>query len=62
MFGIRMIWPQQTDYSYMREKNPRYDFAKSGAPKNGVVVNASTEKKPIAIQRRKEATAVSGGC
>jgi rhodanese-related sulfurtransferase len=51
----------KTDSSYI-EGIPRYDFAKMAALKNGAIVNASTEKIPVVIQRRKKATAVSGGC
>ena len=51
----------KTDSSYI-EGVPRYNFAEMAAPKNGAVMNTSTEKKPVQIQRRKKTSAVSGGC
>lgn len=41
---------------------PRYDYAEMASPKDGSVINTSSDKKPVTIRRREKTSAAAGGC
>ncbi len=41
---------------------PKYDYAKMAAPKDGSVIQSTTEKKPVEVRRRKKTAVAAGGC
>jgi 3-mercaptopyruvate sulfurtransferase SseA len=51
----------KSDSTFQKEV-PRYDFAEMAAPKDGSVISATTEKKPVEVRRRKKTAVVAGGC
>lgn len=48
--------------SGFKKEVAKYNFTEMAAPKNGAVVNAPSEKKPVEVIRRKKTGGTSGGC